>query len=51
MINKLINYIKNSKQIDQRVTMIAIITKNGRTLSIGHNNKNRLSFPYKNKNG
>ncbi len=50
MINKLINYIKNSKKIDQRVTMISIITKNGRVLSIGHNNKNRLSFPYKTEN-
>ena len=51
MINKIYNYIKNSKQIDQRVTMIAIITKNGRVLSIGHNDKNRLSFPFKHKNG
>jgi len=51
MLNKLINYIQNSKQIDQRVTMLAIITKNGRTLSIGHNNKNRLAFPFKKING
>ena len=51
MINKIFNYIKNSKQIDQRVTMLAVITKNGRVLSIGHNNKNRLSFNFKQKNG
>ncbi len=51
MLNKLLNYIKTSKQIDQRVTMLAVITKNGRVLSIGHNNKNRLSFPFKKING
>ncbi len=31
--------------------MVAIITKGGRVLSIGHNNKYRLSFPFKKENG
>lgn len=50
MINKFINYLYNNP-IEQRVQMIAIITKNGRTLAIGHNNKNRLAFPFKKVNG
>lgn len=37
--------------INQRVSMLSIITKNGKILSTGFNNKNRLSFPHKNKNG
>lgn len=50
MLNKLLNYLYNNP-VEQRVQMLAVITKNGRTLSIGHNNKNRLSFPHKTKNG
>ena len=51
MINKLLNYVQNTKPINQRVIMIAIITKGGRVFSIGHNNKYRLSFPFKKENG
>lgn len=51
MLNKLLNYLYNNPTIEQRVQMMAIITKNGRVLSIGHNNKNRLSFPFKKENG
>lgn len=50
MLNKLLNYLYNNP-IEQRVQMIAIITKNGRVLSIGHNSKYRLSFPFKKENG
>ncbi len=31
--------------------MFSVITKGGRVLSMGHNNKNRLSFPFKSENG